>query len=205
MTHKPNKAAKSKRSPRRSASASTERPSIAAFARAHGRSKATGSAWKARGYLVLDRAGRVKPAESEQRLRDAGLLPPLPPAPDSPTDSDPALDALSERLARGDLLTWSEAQRVKENYLARLRQVEFEHKSGRLVEVGAVADLYSRELAKVRNRLLAIPTHVGQRATPDAGKAAVADLVHELIIEALEELSSGDAAADHARSASDGT
>ena len=65
----------------------------------------------------------------------------------------------AERIisAIGPTMDQVEAERVKENYLALLRQLEYDTKSGAVVLVEDVTKAVAAEYAKVRTRLLAIP------------------------------------------------
>lgn len=58
------------------------------------------------------------------------------------------------------LVSYPEAQRVKENYLARLRQLEFEVKSGRLVEAATVEAAMFKRWRAERDALLALPSRI---------------------------------------------
>jgi hypothetical protein len=57
----------------------------------------------------------------------------------------------------------AEAERIKENYLAMLRQLEYDQKSGAVVAADDVAQAVAGEYAVVRNRLLSIPAEVAPR------------------------------------------
>jgi hypothetical protein len=57
----------------------------------------------------------------------------------------------------------AEAERIKENYLAMLRQLEYDQKSGAVVAADDVAQAVAGEYAIVRNRLLSIPAEVAPR------------------------------------------
>jgi hypothetical protein len=57
----------------------------------------------------------------------------------------------------------AEAERIKENYLALLRQLEYDQKSGAVVAVDDVAQAVAGEYAVLRNRPLSIPAEVAPR------------------------------------------
>ena len=147
-----------------------------------------------RAIAWLRENGRLASALEEQPEEPAGADQPGPAA-DQPAGTDPALDALADRLARGDLLSWSEAQRVKENYLARLRQLEYHRKSEELVDVDAVISEVARRFNNVRSRLMQLPYQAAPRV---AGQDAttVASLLFEDVRDILTELSGRHSADD---------
>ena len=140
-----------------------------------------------RGQVVTTDGGRIRVNDSLSILRAAGKLPQEGDQPE-PEAADPALDSLSERLAQGEMLTWSEAQRAKENFLARLRQLEYEQKAGELVPIDDVEREHASRCQRIRSRLLALPHQAAPRA---AGQDAIAikAVLDDIVREALEELS----------------
>ena len=94
---------------------------------------------------------RRKPAGAARGPIDATI---------SPSDAtDPESDA-TDVLLDGRLVSFAEAQRLKENYLGRLRQLEFETKSGRLIDAD-VAKARVFELARQeRDALVNWPARV---------------------------------------------
>lgn len=103
----------------------------------------------------------------------------------------------AERIvtAGGADMDLAEAERVKENYLALLRQLEYDQKSGAVVPVADVAKAVGEEYAKVRTRLLAIPAEQAPRLHRCKTPVEVQDTLRAIITEALEELTS-DGASD---------
>lgn len=87
-----------------------------------------------------------------------------------------------------DEMSFDEARRLKEYWLMRLNELEYDQKSRRVVLVADVVDLVGKQLASVRTRLRAIgPSHAPQLArlkTPAQAEA----FVSEVIDQALEEL-----------------
>src|SRR5260364_399371 len=163
----------------------------AAFAALHGVSRKTVTAWKARGWLVLQ-GDQVDVDASNARLkkyRREGLpvVTPVTFGAQGNNEShkgnslgnslghkgnrsghknrvtiesgESAEQAAVRILAvRGADMSREEAQRVKENYLALLHQLDYHQKSGAVVAVQEVAQAVGEEYAKVRTRLLAIPS-----------------------------------------------
>lgn len=65
------------------------------------------------------------------------------------------------RPANGGLESFAEAQRKKENFLALLRQLEFEIKSGRLVEMAVVERELDKQGRIVRDHIASWPARIG--------------------------------------------
>ncbi|WP_219847338.1 hypothetical protein [Burkholderia multivorans] len=85
-------------------------------------------------------------------------------------------------------MDFDEARRVKENYLALQAQLEYDRDAGLVVAVADVAKAVGEEYAKVRTRLLAIPAEHAPRIHRLKTVIEVQDALHEIIVEALEEL-----------------
>ncbi len=85
-------------------------------------------------------------------------------------------------------MDFDEARRVKENYLALQAQLEYDQKSGLVVAVEDVTSAVGEDYAKVRSRLLAIPSEHAPRIQRLKTAIEVEDALREIITEALEEL-----------------
>jgi hypothetical protein len=85
----------------------------------------------------------------------------------------------------------AEAERIKENYLALLRQLEYDTKSGAVVRVDRVAKIFGDACARVRTRMLAIPAEIAPELHRKKTVAEIVDELRRAINEALEELTSG--------------
>jgi hypothetical protein len=81
-----------------------------------------------------------------------------------------------------------EAIRIKENYNALLKQLEYEREAGLVVEVADVAKVVGEEYAKVRTRLLSIPSNYAAQVHRCKTISDVNDMMERAIVEALEEL-----------------
>ena len=173
--------------------------SQAEFARLRGVSRKTVTIWKSQGRLALTtdglvdvvatdallaqrppvyRGGKKKPPKGEQ----TGGAPP----PDSP----PVMDRAPEEIAK--IAGWSlaEAQRIKENYLALLREQEFHIAQGNLVPIDAVVMEVARQFGIVRERLLCLPAKVAPLlASADSDRAKVEAVVRDELYQAMAELS----------------
>lgn len=167
----------------------------AEFSRVSGVSRKTVTMWKARGWLVMH-AGRVNVEASNANLkkyRREGA-----PNDDAPSraaalarDANETAAQAAERIALSvapfDL---NEARRVKENYLALLNQLEYDQKSGAVVAVTDVSRVVSEQLARVRTRLLAIPSECAPQAHRMKTVPEVQETIRSAVTEALEELTS---------------
>jgi hypothetical protein len=176
------------------------------FARLHGVSRNSVTKWKARGWLTF--AGDLVDVEASNALLkkyrrdgDMRVTPPgdsLSPSPVAerrvpraeirPEDGETAEEA-AERIALGAAPhSYDEARRIKENYLALLNQLEYDERAGAVVAVKDVAGAVGSALAKVRTRLLAIPSEQAPQLARLKTAAEVQDALQTIITNALEEL-----------------
>ncbi len=143
--------------------------SQAEFSRLHSVSRKTVTSWKQKGLLVLDADGKVVVEASNKALADYGVgvtrgntevtEPTL--AEDSSSEMTDEEIAALEVYAKGNApLGHAEAKRVKENYLALLRQLEYETKAGRLVDKDAVSALHSKRWVSERKALEDWPSRI---------------------------------------------
>lgn len=116
------------------------------------------------------------------------------PAGDSDDDSDDDITAAAARLVKeyGANLTFDEARTVKANFHAKLVQLDYEQKAGRLLPFEDMLRTIGDEYGRIRTRLIAIAPEHGPRLrllalTSDdtAFTAALQEIIHE----AMEELS----------------
>lgn len=107
---------------------------------------------------------------------------------DNSADSPQVAAALAGIASGGAPHSLAEAERIKENYLAELRRLEFEQKSGALVTASDVAKLVGEDYAAVRKRLLAIPAERAPALYRLGTVAEVEDALRGFLTEALEEL-----------------
>ncbi|MGU3286470.1 hypothetical protein [Methylobacterium mesophilicum] len=180
----------------------------AAFARLRGVSRKTVTEWKSKGLLSMTADGLVKVEESEWLLAErpanyrggatkgsqAGA-PATIVRPAVMPDESPA-EAAERIVVRegGAPYDHAEAVRIKENYLALLRQLEFDLKSGAVVPIDVVIAVLVEQLARVRNKVLAIGVRVAPRAAVLRSAEEVKALLDTEIGQALEELTLDDGA-----------
>jgi hypothetical protein len=76
-------------------------------------------------------------------------------------DAIPDLPKEIEEALGGRLLSKHEAETLKENYLAKLRQLEYEKKAGRVVEVEPLKKVIFELWRRERDALLNLPSRIG--------------------------------------------
>lgn len=104
---------------------------------------------------------------------------------------DETLDEAAERLAPSMLsqfATKADAEKAKETYLALLRKLEYDEKSGEVVKVSEVARIVGAEYAKVRSKLMEIPSSVAPMAVLMKTPEEIRALIEKEVAHALEEL-----------------
>lgn len=117
---------------------------------------------------------------------------------DSVADSESLEDAAHEMVSAPGGAKWSkaEAERIKENYAALLRQLEFERESGLVVEIEDVVVAVASEYAVVRNRLLGIGSKIAPTAAVLKSAEEIKAIIDEEVIAALNELAIDDGQRD---------
>ncbi len=164
------------------------------FARLHGVSRKTVTAWKHQGRIVM-RGTNVDVQESETRLRDAGLgrfrgladdaeAVDLPvPIPGAEADPD-TMAAFLTGLLSGKFGERSTAEKIKENALAGIRALELQTKAGTLMETEAAERLFFDAARSERDHWMNWPARVGPELAAeldlpaDRITAALVRLVH---------------------------
>ncbi|MEB0178755.1 hypothetical protein QN366_01550 [Pseudomonas sp. CCC3.2] len=91
-------------------------------------------------------------------------------------------------IAIGADMNVDEAKRVKENYLALREQLEYDREARLVVAVEDVIRAVGVEYARVRSRLLSIPSEHAPRIHRLKTVLEIQDALHGIIVEALEEL-----------------
>lgn len=178
------------------------------FAALHGVSRKTVTKWKERGWLVF--AGDDVDVDASnanlKRYRRDGVPAVTQSAEGNTQGNKPrraarkvtevtiqegesgAQAAVRLLVASGADMDIEEAKRVKENYLALREQLEYDRDAGLVVEVADVAKAVGEEYAKVRTKLLSIPSEHAPRIQRLKTVQEVQDVLHCIIVEALEEL-----------------
>lgn len=104
---------------------------------------------------------------------------------------DETLDEAAERLAPtmlSQFATKADAEKAKETYLALLRKLEYDEKSGEVVKASEVAQIVGAEYAKVRSKLMEIPSSVAPMAVLMKTPEEIRALIEKEVAHALEEL-----------------
>ncbi|AKM29273.1 hypothetical protein AB870_02710 [Pandoraea faecigallinarum] len=181
------------------------------FAALHGVSRKTVTKWKERGWLVFagdevdvdasnamlkkyrrDGAETVTQGVTQRSQGNNSAAKPKPVTRRAKVtigdDETPAEAAVRLLVATGADMDFDEARRVKENYLALQTQLEYDRQSGQVVAVADVSRAVGDEYAKVRTKLLAIPSEHAPRIQRLKTVQEVQDVLRSIIVEALEEL-----------------
>lgn len=183
------------------------------YAKLHGVSRKTVSAWKARGWLVLDgddvnveasnanitryRKTVTRPIIVDQGNKSGNKQGNKSQGNKTGNNSDDLDDDLADAAERivntpGALLSIDDARALKENFLARSIQLEYEVKAGKLLSYETILQQVAEEYNRVRTRLIAIAPEHGPRlrqvalSTDDVGFVAA---LRDIIYEAMEEMS----------------
>jgi hypothetical protein len=175
------------------------------FARHVGLTTGRISQLKKQGLIAMSDDGRVLVEETKWRLEDRApsyrggatkRLDRTPPARPSPLPDESPAEAAERIVVRegGAPYEHAEAVRIKENYLALLRQLEFDLKSGAVVPIDVVIAVLVDQLARVRNKVLAVGVRVAPRAAVLRSAEEVKALLDTEIGQALEELTLDDGA-----------
>lgn len=181
------------------------------FAVLHGVSRKTVTKWKERGWLVFD-GDELNADESNKLLKryrrdgtpavtqgvtqkEKGNKPVSVTQAAAETHLAPgeSADDVADRILTNgvQLLDFDEARCFKENYLGLKAQLEYDRDSGLVVDVAEVGKVVGAEFAKVRTRLLAIPSEQAPRLHRLKTVNEVQNVLNELLNEALEELTRG--------------
>jgi hypothetical protein len=151
-----------------------------------------GSPWRLTNRRNVGNAGIADPADvlsalSVAALRRSDPVPTLQPG-ETPEE---AADRIMK--ASGPTMDRAEAERVKENYLALLRQLEYDIKSGAVVPITEVAKEVGAQFAQVRTRILSIPAEQAPQLHRLKTVTEVQAALLGMLTEALESLT-GDGA-----------
>jgi phage terminase Nu1 subunit (DNA packaging protein) len=178
------------------------------FAALHSVSRKTVTKWKERGWLVF--AGNALDVEASNALiakyrRDGSDVVTQGGLGNSSVGSAKVVTRASARvtvrdgetveqattrilIATGANMNIDEAKRVKENYLALREQLEYDREARLVVAVEDVTRAVGEEYARVRSRLLSIPSEHAPRIHRLKSVLEIQDALHGIIVEALEEL-----------------
>ena len=103
--------------------------------------------------------------------------------PPAPAPAAINLAAFAQTLAAGGMFAdRASAELARDSYMARLRQLEFEERSGKLIEVDKVKAEIARACSAIRTRLLAIPSE----KAPEIARLKSATLVQAALQDAIQ-------------------
>lgn len=161
------------------------------FAKLHGVSRKTITAWKSRGWLVMngDEIDVDASNANIERYRksssgpDAKSKVKIVKQPQTSEWVDESPTQTAERLIReiGADMSFDEARRIKENYLALLTKLEYEKEDGQRVELSVAESILFAEFRKQRDAWMNWPSRVAPIMAADLGVPA--DRMTEVLIE----------------------
>ena len=174
----------------------------------HGVSRKTVTAWKARGWLVMD-GNDVDVEASNQNIeryrktvtfRGVGnkqgnkVTGNTPTGNSQPSEKKESPSQAAERIIKelDQKMSFDNARTMKETYFALLAKLEYEEKSKLLLPWRDMVKAVSSEYSRVRTRLMAIAPEHGPRLRIAASTMTDQEYVNELqsvMYEAMEELS----------------
>lgn len=166
------------------------------FAEIQGVSKAAVTKWKAKGLLVFGKNNLINVAATQEKLEKrpakyrGGTAKTF-----ANSDSEflePDYDDDPEEKIDDDNISHAEATRRKEVYLARCQKIKYEKEIGKLVDVDAAAQVVANEYAKVRFKILSIPTRTATRLSVMKNPAEIKKYLDEEIADVLDELTFDD-------------
>jgi phage terminase Nu1 subunit (DNA packaging protein) len=178
---------------RKSRTTGRSKVSQAQFAQLRKVDPSTVTLWKRQGYLVVDKHGLIDVAQSNAKLKArpstyrGGKTATVIPDEDANGLADEALQRLRDAHAP---LSLAEAQRVKENYLAKLRQLEFDKLTGQVVHIDDVVKEVAAVFSTVKNVLRGLPSKLAPRVLACADAQEAEEIMRADIDQALTELSS---------------
>lgn len=175
----------------------------AGYAAHRGVSRKTVTGWKQRGLIVFADDGQVDVSATDAVLLEHGIR--LPETLQGNVEATPATkpgetpEDAADRIVNGEgraVWTKAEAERVKENYAALLKQLDYDRESGKVVEIDDVVVAVAAEYAVLRSRLL----DIGSKVAPTVAVLKSADEIKAIIdakvVEALTELTIDDGERD---------
>lgn len=150
------------------------------------------------GHLPTDADGKLDPRYLDVDWRKGDPLPSAPASAAALSADKSIYDAAEEIVSAPGGAKWTkaEAERIKENYVALLRQLEFERESGLVVEIEDVVVAVASEYAVVRNRLLGIGSKVAPSVAVLKSAEEIKAIIDEEVIAALNELAIDDGQRD---------
>lgn len=157
-------------------------------------SRKTVTGWKQRGLIVFGGDGQVDVVASDAALLKHGISLPEVTTSAGANTEETAEHSLRDEAARlvsadgAELWSKADAEKVKENYAARLKQLEYDRESGLVVPIDDVVVAVASEYAVVRNRLLGIGSKVAPTLATLQDAEQIKAIIDAEVIEALNQL-----------------
>jgi phage terminase Nu1 subunit (DNA packaging protein) len=150
-----------------------------------GVSPQTVQGWKRRGFLVM-RDGKVDQEPTELRLAQR---PPLGRR-DKPRDDETPEAFVNRTVIDGGNAPWSikEAQRIRENAVAMLRQIEVDRERGKVVLVEDIAQALTAEFHVLRNGILSLGARLAPRLMKQCDPNVIKKIIYDEAVALLTEL-----------------
>lgn len=142
------------------------------------------------GRIRIRKDGRINRKKADAEWKENTLAPPAQKEekPKSQT-ATPGPDRFADEEDLDDEgTTFSQARTAKELYLARLRKLEFEEKSGKLVDANAVRRAQFSLLRTIRDQLLELPDRLADELAAEDDPMEVRDLFMAELRSILSEL-----------------
>lgn len=167
--------------------------SIRAFAREDGCSEGLVRKALKSGRLPALPDGTVDPALAGSGWRKANRRGSPQPAPgEGEPPAPPDLEALADRIVTVEgraPYTLVEAERIKANYLAMLRQLQYDRESGLVAPVDEIAAAVAAEYGLVRNHMMGLPAKLAPQLAFLRDAEEIRALLESEITTILRELS----------------
>lgn len=147
------------------------------------------------GRITVDEYGKIDPDQADREWNEnTDITKPLNSVTGNPSrarkgkkeekgsDKKPSLAAQQYTTSRA----------IREAYLARLAKLEFEEKSGKLIDAEKIAEWWTRIISAAKTRVLAVPTKAAPLVLGCKTLAQVKEILEQQLYDALAELSASD-------------
>jgi phage terminase Nu1 subunit (DNA packaging protein) len=162
------------------------------YAQLRGVDRSTVTLWKRQGYLVLTEDGRVDVKASDRKLAAR----PVSYRGGITNRAKGEAGAAAPVISEEEQLSLAEAQRVKEEFLARRAKLAYERESGRLFEIEPAAAMIASEFANIRNAALGLGTSLAPQLILCKTAAEMKAIVDDGVTQLLTDLSNYQGAFD---------
>lgn len=143
------------------------------------------------GHLHRNSDGSLNPAYLDIDWRSGASLPADTVGAFADSADGVSIEDIATRMVAADgkeLWSKADAEKVKENYAARLKQLEYDRESGLVVPIDDVVVAVASEYAVVRNRLLGIGSKVAPTISVLQSPEEIKAIIDAEVVEALSQL-----------------